>query len=155
MTEAFLEAISHAVLDNASFTVVQLHENDFADGAWMLRLKNGDSFLIFVDTKSAKIADTLKQPPAPLAQPYNTADLPGGGKQAARLMSIAAEAETIRNVQNGSIAEALKEGRFLFVYVSTGMTETFGVGDRILHLGGEHAELFLSFFAEFYSLNRQ
>eukprot|EP01036_Dinobryon_divergens_P028570 gene28570-37533_t len=62
VTETFLEAISHAVLDNAAFTVIQLHEKDFADG--------------IIDTRK-------KHPPAPLARPHNAADLPGEGKQAA------------------------------------------------------------------------
>jgi hypothetical protein len=35
--------------------VVQLHGNNFADGTWMLRMKNSDTSLLFVNVKSAKI----------------------------------------------------------------------------------------------------
>lgn len=60
---SFLEALSHAALDNnAVFTVVKLHEKNFAVGAWILRMKNGDTFLLFAD---AKIVDARKKyPPA-------------------------------------------------------------------------------------------
>lgn len=146
--------LTQITLEDASFKVIKLFEKDFADGAWMLRTEAGDPFLLFVDSKSARINVDEKKPPARLAQPCQLADLPGGGKQVSRLFKIANETKILAGVSKGSIAEALKEGRYLYVYISTGLRETFGVDDKVLHLGGKDAMSFLSFCKEFYILNR-
>lgn len=152
--EQFLSEISQIVLGDASFKIIQLDSQDFADGAWMLRTASGEPFLLFIDAKSAKVAAVKKQPPAPLTKPCRLSDLPKKGTQLARLLHIANETTTLADVKKGSMAEALREGRYLYVYFSTGLRETYGFENHALHLGGRDAKSFLSFCEEFYILNR-
>mmetsp|Transcript_26259 Transcript_26259/g.36159 ORF Transcript_26259/g.36159 Transcript_26259/m.36159 type:complete len:154 (-) Transcript_26259:88-549(-) len=114
-------------------------------------MASGDPFLLFIDTKSAEIAMAAKQSPAPLAQ---LDMLPKKGKKLALLLKIANDPTTLTDVKKGSIAEALKEGRYLYVYFNTGLRETYGFENHTLHLGGKDAKSFLSFCEEFYILNR-
>lgn len=159
----FLQEIAEVTLGESAFKIITLDKNDLlADGAWLLRTGSGKSFLLIVDGKSARISEEgeeegkKKAPPPPLAGPFRLEDLPRGGRQAAWLHQIAeaVSSSSTLDVKVGSIAEALKDGRFLYVYLNTGSRESFGVGDNFLHVGGKDAKEFLSFFKEFYSLNR-
>lgn len=153
--EEFLAELTQVVLEKASCKVVHLDVKDFADAAWMLRTETGDPFLLFVDGKSSRINMVGKGHLPPSTQPCQMTDLPGNGKQASRLLNIASMTETLANVREGSMADALKKGRYLFVYMNTGRpSQTFGVGNKILHIGGNDAKSFLSFCEEFYYLNR-
>mmetsp|Transcript_26784 Transcript_26784/g.36816 ORF Transcript_26784/g.36816 Transcript_26784/m.36816 type:complete len:308 (+) Transcript_26784:243-1166(+) len=146
--QPFLDEVNQVFLEDASFKEIKLIHNDFADGVWMLRTKYGDPFILFVDTKSAQINVRKKQPPAQLTQPCKLSDLPTEGKQASRLHNITELIRALIDVNKGSMADALSNGRYLFVYVNAGQRETFGVGDKILHLGGKDTKSFLSFCAE-------
>mmetsp|Transcript_33343 Transcript_33343/g.48315 ORF Transcript_33343/g.48315 Transcript_33343/m.48315 type:complete len:129 (+) Transcript_33343:1814-2200(+) len=114
-------------------------------------MASGDPFLLFIDTKSAEIAMAAKQSPAPLAQ---LDMLPKKGKKLALLLKIANDPTTLTDVKKGSIAEALKEGRYLYVYFNTGLRETYGFENHAIYLGGKDTKRFLSFCEEFCILNR-
>jgi hypothetical protein len=69
-------------------------------------------------------------------------------------MAKEATAWPVKDVQAGSMLDAMRTGNFLYVYLSTQAESTFGVGDHILHMGRADSERFLSFFKSYYMLHR-
>jgi hypothetical protein len=153
--EFFQQANKSILTDDYSYLKLELHKDECADGGWLLRTRNNDQvFAIFIDGKSRdKAADDVGSYSEPRDQEMSA--LPKNGAQAQHLLDLAAGCKTMENLAKGSLAEALSNGNFLYVYVNTDKKRsTFSVGSNILHMGGEDSLRFLSFFSEFYVLHR-
>ena len=153
---------------------LQLNRYECADGGWLFRTQPSEGqdeepFALFVDCKSAANRTALPKVEAASALADNFVSengsvglqsfLPGKGKQAKHLLNIASAVQNCRDrdrncITKGSLADALAQGNFLYVYLNTGSEKTFGVENHILHLGRNETEKFLSFFKELYALYR-
>jgi len=90
-------------------------------------------------------------------EPYTVDDLPS--EQARRfetLIAAARERDKASKFKEGSLLEALVDGRYLFVYLVTSVgSQSFAVGDNTVVLQGVDAKCYLSFFYDFYRLLRE
>jgi hypothetical protein len=156
-SQDFLQTASTVVLKNdVSFMKVILHPGECADGMWIIRDKDSNPFVLAVDCKSRQIGRSISTKSSSSESGAAMNDLPGRGSRALHFLNMAKDATAwpVKDVQAGSMLDALREGRFLYVYVSTQAESTFGVGDHILHMGRADSERFLSFFKSYYMLHR-
>lgn len=148
----FLTKSNEIVFDAITqYFEVKLHSKDFADACWFLRFHD-THFVLFVDCKSAKISSNSME-----ARPhhyFSVQDLPSRGSQALRVADLAEKLRSFDGLTKGSFAEAVSKGNYLYVYLDTHPTDTYGVGDHILHIGNIESNKYLSFFREFYNLHR-
>eukprot|EP01042_Synura_sphagnicola_P003777 gene3777-4709_t len=72
------------------------------------------------------------------------------------LIAAARERDKASKFKEGSLLEALVDGRYLFVYLVTSVgSQSFAVGDNTVVLQGVDANCYLSFFYDFYRLLRE
>jgi hypothetical protein len=141
---------------DVSFISISLDPSECADGMWIIRDKDSNPFVLAVDCKSRQIGRSISTKFSSSESGAAMNDLPGRGSQALHFLNMAKDATAwpVSDVQAGSMLDALRKGRFLYVYLSTQAESTFGVGDHILHMGRADSERFLSFFKSYYMLHR-
>ena len=147
----FLDAANRVIFaPGVAYIQVQLDRGECADCAWLLRMEDGNTFLLFIDCKSKQVKSLA--PAAPAAPEEH----PQQGEQAIHFLSLINTALTMfrdDEVVENSLLDTIRSGRVLYVYLDTG-GDTYGVGDSILHMGEEDSTAFLSFFNDFYRLHR-
>ena len=143
-----------------AYLQLQLDPKECADCAWLLRVEDGKSFLLFVDSKSRSVVGMEPEALSAVSSTkdvYDMSTLPGRGKQAEHFLSLveAAQAFPDSDVVENSLLDAIRDRRVLYLYLNTDeKKETYAVGDSILHMGGAESEAFLSCFYNFYRMNR-
>lgn len=133
---AFLAALSKVVVSpEQPVAILKLHALESFDHAVLCLTADGLPFLTIYDNK-APIVDS--------AENGLSLRLPGGGKQAWRVKELS---RAFRDVPSGgmSAADALRDGRFLFVYASTGAGPSFA-DERAVVLKGSCMRRFLGPF---------
>ena len=176
--------VSFENYNQGAYIELQLNPFECADGGWLFRSRESNDsseesvFALFVDCKSAQeqeqeqeeeegnVVAAVPDAWAPKVmctgrKEFHAGLLPGKGEQAKRLLNMASAVRDGRDrdqdrdiIQKGSLADALAQGNFLYVYLNTGREASFGVDGHILHMGRKDTEWFLSIFKELYSVYR-
>lgn len=150
--------MNEAVLSGlVSFMKLNLHADECADSAWLLRTATGECLSVFIDLKSAmaKEADVVGEATIPKEfSTYEHSSLPRNGEQASHFLAVVEIVKTRDLVGADSLLGALQRGKFLYVYINTANIPSYCVGDHILHIGKQDSERFLSFFRQYYVLHR-
>lgn len=157
----------YKVSETLAYVELKLHPDECADGLWLLNVNENDAPLaLFIECKSARIKPDGKTFRSDKFSEFAVVklddsdessykELPDNGKQARRVSSWVSQAPKLfPNRTNGSLAEALAAGNFIYVYINTRRDDTFTVGDHILHIGKKYTEQFLSFYKNIYYLHR-
>jgi len=103
--------------------------------------RTGDTHAVVVQTDAPVGVDKTK---------FAMSDFPEGGKRASKFMEIvdAAKAWGSSKVVEGSLLQALREDKFLYVYVNTATdSPTCAVGDHTMQLGEGDSKRLLSVFS--------
>lgn len=160
---AFLSSLNEAKLgDQDAYMELNLNDKDFVDGAWMLRMdKTGEPFILFMECKYPvlnSVASGIERKGIPFKRGLSEEQLmqllPGNGQQAQRMLEVEKAVKQMASVEHGSAADAIRKGNYLFVYLSTGASPTFGVGEHILRLGDEDSNRFLICFRDLCRMHR-
>ena len=172
--KAFLDKANDIIFDHESSVSglhIELHKQECADGCWLLPTGRNpeDVIALFIDCKSGAIPDDEASANAGDTVissaighndwgdllPRRKGEEPGrGARHLLKLADLANEREA-STVHPGSLLDALRRGRFVYVYLRAqeGQT-TFGVGDHVLQVGCSDMQTFLSFFLDLYKLVR-
>eukprot|EP01031_Cornospumella_fuschlensis_P028113 gene28113-33946_t len=170
--KAFLDKANDIIFDHESSVSglhIELHKQECADGCWLLPTGRNpeDVIALFIDCKSGAIPDDEADAKADSVtssstKQYGWGDLPSrkgeepgrGARHLLKLADLAKDREA-SSVHAGSLLDALRRGRFVYVYLRAqeGQT-TFGVGDHVLQVGWRDMQTFLSFYLDLYKLVR-
>lgn len=106
-----------------------MHQQEFANGGWLLRTYLNESFALFT-THDAYVNPQLPE-------------------QALYLTNLINKTSK-NNLKKNSLADALAHGRYLMVFINSNENvQTHEVNSHCLTLGGNQVKSFLSFFYTF------
>jgi hypothetical protein len=139
-------------------------KESFDNGIMLTSGKDGKSIVVVIEIKSGRqlpyaTTDISGNESVSFCEnkKYNFDDLPKNGKQALHFLNIVNEAKKLdaSTVKSGSLLEALREGNFVYIYVTTAENApSFAVGDHVMQLGETHSKRLLSFLVDSYRLVR-